>query len=365
MNQDIAARERLENLAHLSELVERRSSSSREFRRAVGTLFEDLKYVDEALRRDPLTWRLNRAFHAVHAPSLIAVISMLDDIERMTSVTEDETHQIYSSINQAALLAKDARRRIEQANLTEVKVELEVLAEYAPPPAKRFQKASKLTLAFDSIASVSESAWGGAKSSASSVPGLIGSLQDGVSDTVSRAASVPLLAENLRKTLSGALSDNVSKPISMRLKAGGRALENGVGTGVGFGVIVGVLCPPLLPLTAGGAVLAAMRTWRKEMDKASTLNEIERQQRIAELKAERSAALKRLTHGAAALQMETEDLSMTLDVETGQADAVILNGDYSGRNWSNLTATEKAEAGLTLVEGTNNLLRILEMATGE
>ena len=63
--------------------------------------------------------------------------------------------------------------------------------------------------------------------------------------------------------------------------------------------------------------------------------------------------------------METEDLSMTLDVETGQADAVILNGDYSGRNWSNLTATEKAEAGLTLVEGTNNLLRILEMATGE
>ena len=365
MNKTVTNPERLENLDTLIGLVTARVSSSRDFKRAVGTLSEDLDFVADTLRNDPESWRMNRAFHLIHVPSFIAVMSMLDEIDQMSSVTEDEVHQVLASVNRAASLAKDARQRIEQANLTDAKVEIEVLAEYATPPAKPFQKASRFTRAFDSIASVSESVWDGAKSGATAVPGIVGNLQEGVSDTVSRAASVPKLAVNFQKSLSGTLSDNISKPISMRLKASGRALEHGVGAGVGLGVIVGVLCPPLLPLTAGGAVLAAMRAWRNEMNDARELNEVERQQRIAELQRERTEALKQLTHGSAALQMETEDISMTMDVETGEADAVLLKGEYTGRTWSSLTAMEKADAGLTLVEGANNLLRILELATSD
>ena len=70
--------------------------------------------------------------------------------------------------------------------------------------------------------------------------------------------------------------------------------------------------PAIVALTAGGAVLAAMRTWRKELARASELNESERQQRVADLKAERSAALRQLTLGAATLQMESDDLSICL-----------------------------------------------------
>ncbi|MEP3846116.1 MAG: hypothetical protein ABJM43_12330 [Paracoccaceae bacterium] len=336
--------------------------TSREFKRAIGTLDDDLKYVANALRKDPEKWRLNRSFHTVHAPSLTAVILMLDDIDQMESVSEDEMHQIFSSISRASALAKTARKHIERSTLSNAKVELEVLSEYAPQPTEPFLKSSRFSRALDSVASVSGSVWDGAKSSVTSVPSVVEGLQDSAR---SRVASVPKLAANLQKTMAGTFSDNISNPISMRLKASGRAIESGVGTGVGIGVVVGVLCPPLLPLTAGGAVLAAMRTWRKEMARASELNENERQQRIAVLKAERSAALRQLTHGAAALQMESDDLSMTLDVETGEVDAVILKGDYTGRMWSSLTSAEKANAVLFVAEGAAGILKILAEAATE
>ncbi|WP_299885592.1 hypothetical protein [uncultured Ruegeria sp.] len=362
MEQPVTDSERLETLNHLAAQVDRRAAVDRDFVRAIGTLPEDLTYVTNALTSDPQLWRQNRAFHVVHVPSFIAIFAMLEDMDQMTSISEDERHQVYASINRAATLAKEARQRIEGSSFAEARVNLEVLAEYAPSPVEPYKKASRFTRALDGLSSASETVWSGAKSHASSVPGLMGSLQDGVSDTMSRASSVPELAANLHKTVSAALSDNVTSPISIRLDASGRALRNGVGTGVGLGVVVGVLCPPLLPLTAGGAVLAAMHTWRKEMDRARVLSEEERTVRVAELKAEREASLRKLTQGAQALQMETDDISMTLDVESGEADAVVLTGDYAGRMWSSMSTAEKAETGLLLAEGANNLLSILEIA---
>ena len=102
------------------------------------------------------------------------------------------------------------------------------------------------------------------------------------------------------------------------------------------------LFPPLLPLSAGGAVLVAMRAWQTEVQAARKLGEQERRQRIAELKVERSAALFQLTNGASSVQMETDELSLTLDAETGEADAMILKGEHAGRAWSDLSRTEKA-----------------------
>lgn len=98
------------------------------------------------------------------------------------------------------------------------------------------------------------------------------------------------------------------------------------------------------------------------MDEASKLHEAERERRIAELKAERTAALQQLTHGASALQMETDELSMTLDVETGQADAVVLKGEHSGRMWSSLSPADKADLGMTFAEGAASLLSIIELS---
>lgn len=259
MTEPFSNADKISNIEVLSGLVDQRTASDREFARAVGALNDDLKYIAEALRAESHLWRQNRAFHVVHVPSFLAIMSMLDEMAQMESISDDEKHQVLSSVNRAAQLAKDARHRIERVKFTEAKTELGVLADYAPVPDQPFEKPSRFTRTFGGVASVSEAMWSGAKSQANAVPGLVSTLQESMSDTLTRAASAPVLLENFQKTLTGALSDNISTPISMRLNAGGRALKHGVGAGVGLGVVVGVLCPPLLPLTAGGAVLAAMR----------------------------------------------------------------------------------------------------------
>ena len=104
----------------------------------------------------------------------------------------------------------------------------------------------------------------------------------------------------------------------------------------------------------------ALRSWRKEMQKAQTLNEEQRQQRIAELQKERDVALLQLTNGASSVQMETEELSLTLNAETGEADAVILKGEHTGRTWSDLTTAEKAETVSLFTHGAEAILSILE-----
>ena len=362
MTQQSSDREKLEALVYLSALVKSRSEADRSFRRAVGALPADLDYLVQTLEADQKSWRHNRAFHIVHVPSFVAIMTMLADIDQMETVSAEDTHQILTSIHRAAKLVTEARARIERIRLTDVKVELEVLADYTQPPSEPYQKPSRFMRAFDSLSAASETAWSGAKSRVNTVPDAVGYLQSGVSDALTRAGAAPTLLGNLHKTVAGAVSDSVATPISMRLNAGGRALRHGIGAGVGLGVVAGVLCPPLLPLSAGGAVLVAMRAWRKDMDAAHALNAEERDARVERLQKERSDALRKLAHGASALQMETDELSMTLDVETGEADAVILKGDYSGRTWSSLTSLEKAETGFAALEGAASLLRIIDIA---
>jgi len=70
-----------------------------------------------------------------------------------------------------------------------------------------------------------------------------------------------------------------------------------------------------------------------------------------------------LTNGASALQMENEEISLTLDVETGEADAVILKGSHTGRTWSDLNVTEKAEVVSVFAQGAGILINILEFGS--
>ncbi|MEP5731397.1 MAG: hypothetical protein ABJL67_18730 [Sulfitobacter sp.] len=352
--------DRLQTLEQLSATVKTRSAEDYDFKHAVGQLDQNLEYIIKALRHDPDIWKLNRAFHVVHAPSLITIMTLLENIDAMRSVGDKEKHQINASLNRAAQLATDARHRIEQKQFNVAKAELDVLAEYAPKPEVPFKRASFVSRKLKGVVQISESTWEETKSRVTAIPTLVGHLKDGANNSMARVSSIPVLAANFQKSLSAAMSDAVAKPIAMRLQASTKALKHGVGAGVGMGVAIGVLCPPLLPLSAGGAVLAAMRAWRIEMDATQKLNEADRAQRIIELKSERSAALRMLTQGASALQMETDQLSVTVDVDSGEADAVILTGQHTGHTWSSLSLTEKAEVASMLAQGANALLDILE-----
>lgn len=363
MQGPISNDERLHALDQLALLVENRSAVDHDFKRATGPLAQDLKSVSDALRRDANMWRMNRAFHAVHAPSFLAVMSMLDSIDEMKSVSDEERLQINASIHRAAQLASSARERIEQSALAEAKVELSVLADYAPTTTQEFQKATLFERTRDGVLSASNTTLLKAKGGVSSVPNIVGALKDGVSTSLGRASAVSILASNLQRTLSGVMSDSVTSPIRMRLHASSKALTHGAGTGVGLGVMAAVLFPPLLPVSAGAAVLVAMRSWRTEMQKTRELNGQERDERIAELRAERAAALLQLTNGASSVQMETEELSLTLDAETGEADALILKGKHAGRTWSDLSTREKAETVSLFAQGADAFLKILEFGS--
>lgn len=355
--------ERLSNLDQLAALVGNRSLVDYDFKRATGSMAQDLKFVSDALRRDVNVWRVNRAFHAVHVPSLLAIMSMLDDIDDMKSISEDERHQLYISVHRASQLASSARERIEKSVLAEAKVELDVLANYAPNTPQEFRKASLFERTRNGVLSASNTALNRTKSSVETAPNMIVELKDGVLASLNRAHAVPTLASNLQRSLAGVVSDNVTKPIGMRLQASRKALTHGAGAGVGLGMMATVLFPPLVPVSAGAGILVAMRSWRTEMQKARDLHGQEREKRIAELQAERSAALLQLTNGASSVQMETDELSLTLDAETGEVDALILQGEYTGRTWSNLSAPEKAEIVSLFAQGADALLKILEIGS--
>ena len=351
--------ERARNLDELAQAIRARSSGDPDFNRAVGAMEEDLSYILNALRSDPETWRLNRAFHTVHVPSFLAIVSMMRNIDDMNSVTGEERLQIYEAIHRAGQLVSDARHDIERVALHKAMVRVQVLAQQAPPAAQPFEKASFYDRALGGIKSASKSSLNTVSSGATALPNVVGRAKDSMASSLGRVSAVPLLAANLQKTLSGVISDNVTKPIQMRLQAGEKALKYGVGAGVGIGVVTAVLFPPLLPISAGGAVLAAMRGWRTEMEAARKLNEAEREKRLSELKAERSAALLHLTNGASSFQMETDEMNLTVDVDTGEAEAVILKGKHTGRSWSDLDVAEKAEVVSILTESTEVILDIL------
>lgn len=363
MPDPVSKDDRLRGLDQLAGLVEDRSLADYEFKRATGSLAQDLKFISDALRRNADLWRLNRAFHAVHVPSFLAVMSMLVAIDDMKTVSEDERHQLYGSIHRAAQLAASARERIEQSTLSEAKVELSVLAGYAPASTETFKKASFFERTRDGVLSASNSTLQRARSSIEGVPNVVDAVKDGVSSSFERANAVPLLASNLQRTMAAVVSDNVTKPIGMRLQASGKALTHGAGAGVGLGIAAAVLFPPLLPVSAGAGVLVAMRSWRIEMQKAQALNGQEREARVAELQAERAAALLQLTNGAPSVQMETEELSLTLNAETGEADALILKGEHEGRTWSDLTIDEKVETASVFAQGAEALWKILEFGS--
>jgi len=357
----ISTVERLSSIDQLAQLVENRALSDYDFKRATGSLTQDLNFISDALRRNADVWRMNRAFHAVHVPSLLAIMSMLHDIDDITSISEDERHQLYSSIHRAAQLAISARERIEQSVLSKARIELSVLANYAPSSPQEFKKASLFERTRNSVLSASNTSLRRAKNSVEAAPNMIGALKDGVLTSFDRANAVSALASNLQRTLAGMVSDSVAKPIGMRLQASRKALTYGASASVGLGVVAAVLFPPLVPVSAGAAILVAMRSWRTEMQKARALHGQEREERIAELQAERAAALLRLTDGASSVQMETEELSLTLDVETGEADALILKGENAGRKWSDLSPLEKAETVSLFAQGADALLKILEL----
>ncbi|WP_420862928.1 hypothetical protein [Algirhabdus cladophorae] len=86
------------------------------------------------MEKDPACWRFNLAFYAVHLPSLIAVVTYLDDLVSMTGIDEGEKRQILKALHQAKSLAATARQTPQEKVPTDLKVKAKVLSNYAKAP---------------------------------------------------------------------------------------------------------------------------------------------------------------------------------------------------------------------------------------
>lgn len=365
MSNEQCTQDRVAALTTLIQLAKTRAEKDSDFKRAIGTMTADMDYVLAALKQDPYRWRLNRAFHTVHVPSFLTILAMLDDIDAMTSISPDERHDVLSAVNRAGQLAFSARERLEQDKLHKVKTEVDVLAEYARQPTQHFEKPSLFERTVQSARSLSHASLQTVGETVTAVPSALSNAKQNLSSTLDRAAAVPVLASNIQKSFAGVLTDTVSTPIAARLQAGKKALRVGAGAGVGLGVVAAVVFPPLLPVTAGVAVLAAMHGWSRGLEQANSLNAQERERRIAELKAQRREALLHLTNGAPSLQIDTDEINLSVDADSGQADAIILKGEHHGRRWSELSDSEKLEVASILTASADMLLTILQIGSGK
>jgi hypothetical protein len=132
MAQHAADEGRLRDLNFLVQSISAQPVRGSVFRRVARDMEPDLRYLMTALEGDPEIWRLNRAFHTVHVPSFVAVMTLLSGLEEMTGVTREDQKQITMAFQQAAQLVHQARQRVERAVFDKAKIELDVLADYVP-----------------------------------------------------------------------------------------------------------------------------------------------------------------------------------------------------------------------------------------
>lgn len=328
------ADERLTAIKALHDDLLAEGRKDRSFEAAVAPIRADLRAISGHLLLDPSRFRRTRSLHAVHVPSLHAAVRLWAAMDEDRSVAAEERERILIAFRRSAGLFREAREKLGAAVAFDALVEIETLADRAPLPPTETTPAA-------------EGGWArraaGTLRSVTSAEVLTGMAGATMTNIETRAGGLIRLGGALGRSFTGTLLDNLTTPVVVRLGASRRAIEEGVGTGVGLGIIIGVLCPPLLPLTAGGAVLAALDGYNHGVRDLTAVRGREREERLTRLVAERAAALREIAGGASSLQMETEDLSLTLNAETGEADAVLLSGTHEGRSWSALSARERDE----------------------
>lgn len=332
----------------------------------------ELRGIASHLVRDPECWTQTRAFHVVHIPAFATALGLYKSLDKDKSEIAEDRQLILKSFKQSKELVFSANTTLSKNLALKARIEIETLASRVPfdltaddnklPETfsksdsswSRFMKAmpSKSDFSIPNLETV--------KSAAVSVTETLSSVSEGVSN---RFFAIPKLGSVFGQQMMNALADNVKAPVAMRLSASGQAIQDGIAAGAGLGIVIGILFPPLLPIAGGGAVLAALDGYNKALEDAQELDKETRHIRDLELMEKRKQALYQLTSGAPSLQMETDMLSLTLDVNSGKADALLLSGKNEGRSYSSLTMEErKALKNQTKDKDSLTLLNILELS---
>lgn len=312
----------LNNVTHLRQVLRAQCDADRDFKSAMSGFAVDADRIVDVLRINPDAFRADRAFFLVKSKSLYEAIALYPEVKKIGDQGAISTY--LEKLTVAGVMIRTARKRLDESFMSSALVNLDVLADQVDPA--------------DVPAAAPASRWGLPKMSS-----LTGGLSSGYAAVKDRTLGTGSLLTSLVSEGTQLLGRNISDPVMARVQAAQTAGESALNGGVVAGIIIGVLCPPLLPLTGGVAALSAIEGWNAEMAKQSHLQGAARQRRMDEIRESRKQAIAKITGGATALMTETEDLSVLVDGETGTKKVTLLTGPKAGRDWSQLSTSERKD----------------------
>jgi len=134
--------------------------------------------------------------------------------------------------------------------------------------------------------------------------------------------------------------DLITAPVTTRLSAARSALESALISAIVGGLVIAVVFPPAVPLALGLSFLEtpdlyaqALRNEQKTLDRA-------RDAKAKDREASTLTSLRALRGQSPVIRMETPCLAMTMNLDEGTADGVILAGRHTGQTLGSLSTTE-------------------------
>lgn len=286
---------------------------------------DDLQVIEAAYRASPDAYRRSRALTAVHLPSLLDSLEKLAQM-RASGVDSDRIDIIQDDIRTCLGATTEARARIDNQAIDTLTIEVETLADSLPAQDPSAHEGGLLARTLDQ----GRNQIGRKLGSVTSFAGEIGSAAKRRAEGGWSAARI---------TLGGALGeifDSALTPVRVRMSAAFETALSASLDSLASGAIMSIIFPPLAPLTAGLAILEAGETYNRAVahgtNDAKEAREARRLQRDEAL----TGALARLKGQSPIMRMESPCLHVTLDLENGYADGLVLAGRHAGETLADL-----------------------------
>jgi hypothetical protein len=296
--------------------------------RKITQLVEDLTAIEAGYRRDISSYRLSRSLTAVHLPAIISSLDLLKELQA-TDGNSDRIAEIENGIVACFRTAADVRKRIEDARISQLEIDVAVLDQtIRTSPAK---PSDVVTSSFFSSPlrtgkSLADGAASfGLKTIAPLTNGVTRHTREGYARTTSYASA--LFEDSV---------EMATAPLATRISALKEAATSASMTAIFGGLLLAVIFPPAAPLAIGLAALEAPDIYADTLGAETKRRTEAHQKRRSERDKEVADTLARIRSGSDVIRIETPCLHITMDMSKGTADGIVLAGRHIGQMLSTI-----------------------------
>lgn len=286
---------------------------------------EDLSFIEAAYRADTGAYRRTRALTAVHLPTILELIEALSELPRDKDPARYDA--LLADTRTCLRAASDARQAIESESLTALEIS-------AATTADRIGSGDEVS---DDDPGVIARGWRSSTAFAERLGGRITDPLRQVSTDAGRRLGGGL--SYARATMNNLVEDGVhllTAPVTTRVNAARSALTSASVSAIVGGLVLAVVFPPAAPLALGLSFLEAPDLYADALRSEQDALERSRSARNGHRDEATLASLRALRGQSPVIRMETPCLAMTMNLDEGTADGVILAGRHTGQTLSSL-----------------------------